>query len=305
MKFEGARTEKDVVKNGGHQNFTLHPLTQESLKINDGGNEPLGINNIKSGSGLKESFVNSRLRHENIAEKLSLFRDRYEKFIHDLGKLSGFFGEIPAEPSSVPDEAKNPYWSNDYLPPGDAMALCGFLYRYNPAVYMEIGSGNSTKFARQVISHFNLRTKIISIDPSPRAIIDSICDESVRAPIQMVPKGVFQALRKDNVLFIDGSHRCLQNSDVTYMFLDILPNLCPGVLVHFHDIFWPEDYPDVWAERFYNEQYLLGVLLLFGSGYEILYSSKYVSLDPELNGQFMSLLNKSPDGGSIWIRFNQ
>lgn len=254
---------------------------------------------------MAEICVNSCLRHENIAEKLSLFRDKYEKFIRDLGKLTGFFNEIPAEPSSAPDGAIKPHWSNDYLPPGDAIALCGFLFQYNPAVYMEIGSGNSTKFARQIISHFNLRTKIISIDPSPRAVIDSICDESVRAPIQMVPKSVFQALRKDNIFFIDGSHRCLQNSDVTYVFLDILPSLCPGVLVHFHDIFWPEDYPEAWTKRFYNEQYLMGVLLLFGAGYEILYSSKYVSLDPDLSGQFVTLLNKSPDGGSIWMRFDQ
>jgi len=245
------------------------------------------------------------LGHEKIAEKLSLFRDKYEQFIQGLGEMASFFDEIPAEPSSTPDRIIKPYWLNNYLLPGDAIALCGFLFRYNPAVYMEIGSGNSTKFARHVISRFNLRTKIISIDPSPRADIDSVCDESVRVPIQMVPKGVFQALCKDNILFIDGSHRCLQNSDVTYVFLDILPNLQPGVLVHFHDIFWPNDYPSEWAERFYNEQYLLGVLLLFGSGYEILYSSSYVNLDPDLNRQFITQLNKTPDGGSIWMRFNQ
>jgi len=260
---------------------------------------------IKGISGLADRLVNSNLRYERIAEKLSLFRDNYEQFIQILGGLVNFFNEIPVELPSTPDGATMPHWSNNYLPPGDAMALCGFLFKYNPAVYMEIGSGNSTKFARWVISHFNLRTKIISIDPSPRAVIDSICDESVRAPMQMVPKGVFQALRKDNILFIDGSHKCLQDSDVTYLFLDILPNLSPGVLIHFHDIFYPKDYPSEWAERFYNEQYLLGVLLLFGSGYEILYSSIYVSLDRELRGQFVTLLNKLPGGGSLWMRLSQ
>lgn len=305
MKLDETQVEKEVVNNEKDRCFALRPPAQESLKIGERGNEPLRINEIKDESGLAENYSNSHLGHGKIAEKLSLFRDKYEQFIQGLGELASFFDEIPAEPSSTPDRAATPHWLNNYLLPGDAIALCGFLFRYNPAVYMEIGSGNSTKFARHVISHFNLRTKIISIDPSPRADIDSVCDESVRVPIQMVPKGVFQALCKDNILFIDGSHRCLQNSDVTYVFLDILPNLQPGVLIHFHDIFWPEDYPAVWAERFYNEQYLLGVLLLFGSGYEILYSSSYVNLDPDLNRQFIKLLNKTPDGGSIWMRLNQ
>ncbi len=304
MKLDEAQVEKEIVNDEKDRHSAIHLPAQESPMMNGRENEPLKIKEVKGKSRLADSFINSNLRYERIAEKLSQFRDNYEQFIRDLGGMVNFFNEIPTKPPSTLDGAIMPHWSNNYLPPSDAIALCGFLFKYNPAVYMEIGSGNSTKFARRVISHFNLRTKIISIDPAPRAIIDSICDESVRAPMQMVPKGVFQALREDNILFIDGSHRCLQNSDVTYMFLDILPNLRPGVLIHFHDIFLPDDYPSEWAERFYSEQYLLGVLLLFGSGYEILYSSKYVSLDPDLYKQFVTLLNKSPEGGSIWMRLN-
>jgi len=247
--------------------------------------------------------VRSNMGRERIAERLSLFRYNYERFIQSLAALTDFFAEIPSEPVLGSDGTMTPHWSNQYLPQGDAIALCGFLLKYNPAVYMEIGSGNSTKFARRVISHFNLRTKIISVDPSPRAVIDAICDDVVRTPVQMVPKGVFQALCKDNILFIDGSHRCLQNSDVTYVFLDVLPNLRPGVLIHFHDICWPEDYPSTWTERLYNEQYVLGVLLLFATDYEILYPSNYVRLDPALNRLFRTVLNRPPTGSSIWMRF--
>jgi hypothetical protein len=305
MELDKVQVEKENEYGEKDRCSAVHLTAQEYPMMAQRGNEPLRINEIKDKSVLADSSINSNLRYERIAERLSLFRDNYEQFIQSLGRLVNFFNEIPAEPPTTPDGALMPHWSNNYLSPGDAMALCGFLFKYNPVVYMEIGSGNSTKFAKRVISHFNLRTKIISIDPSPRAEIDSICDESVRAPMQMVPKGVFQALRKDNILFIDGSHRCLQNSDVTYMFLDVLPDLSPGVLIHFHDIFFPEDYPSEWAERFYSEQYLLGVLLLFGSGYEILYSSRYVRLDRELSGQFVTLLNKSPSGGSLWMRLNQ
>jgi hypothetical protein len=248
-----------------------------------------------------------RTEHKKIREKLSLFRHNYKNLIDGLALLGDFFAQIPFE---QPVEAALPYWSNIYLPPGDAIALCAFLVKYNPVIYMEVGSGNSTKFARRVISHFNLRTKIISIDPQPRAEIDSLCDEIVREPLQTVPVSLFQTLHKDNILFIDGSHKCLQNSDVTFAFLEVLPVIKPGVLLHFHDIFWPADYPPDWAGRFYNEQYLLAVYLLFCSDYEILYSSAFVACDPELSSELEMVLypflhNKCAyPGGSFWMRLN-
>ena len=252
--------------------------------------------------------VQSRTENKKINEKLSLFRQNYKNFINGLGAIGEFFAKILIEEPSGQGQGSVPFWSNTYMPPGDAIALCGFLVKYNPVIYMEIGSGNSTKFARRVISHFNLRTKIISIDPYPRAEIDTLCDEVVRAPAQMVPVSAFQSLRKDNILFIDGSHRCLQNSDVTYMFMEVLPAIQPGVILHFHDIFWPYDYPSEWTHRLYSEQYLLGALLLFGSGYEILYSSQFVTLDSGLRSEFEAVLRPFlPDrcgcgGGSLWMK---
>jgi hypothetical protein len=246
--------------------------------------------------------------HKEIAAKLDLFRQNYKNFIKELGVLGEFFAQIPNESPSVNGQTSMPSWTNGYLPQGDAIPLCGFLVKYNPAVYFEIGSGNSTKFARRTITHFNLRTKIISVDPCPRAEIDSLCDEVVRAPLQMVPVKVFKKLCKDSILFIDGSHLCLQNSDVTYMFMEVLPNINPGVILHFHDIFWPQDYPCEWKERHYNEQYLLGTLLLFGTGYEILYASSFIGGDSELSCEFNSVLrpflpnNCSCGGGSLWMR---
>ena len=84
----------------------------------------------------------------------------------------------------------------------------------------------------------------------------------------MVPINVFKKLRKDNIIFVDSSHLSLQHTDVTYMFMEVLPKYT-GIIVHFHDIFWPHDYPVEWNNRHYNEQYLLGTLLLFGKGSEI------------------------------------
>ena len=261
---------------------------------------------------MEKTVSPARTRPENkkIAEILSQFRENYKNFIRSFGALSDFFAQIP-DTGPADGESLKPCWSNKYIPPADAIALCGFLVKYNPAVYVEIGSGNSTKFARAAITHFNLGTKIISIDPYPRAEIDSLCDDVVRLPLQAVPVRILQKIPKDNILFIDGSHLCLQNSDVTYMFNEILPSINPEVILHFHDILWPNDYPDEWKQRYYNEQYLLGVLLLFGSGYEILYSSHFVAFDPELRSQCDAVLPPfisdkcKAGGGSFWMKIKK
>lgn len=257
---------------------------------------------------LKAQYGFRRPLHIKIGEKLAQFYENYKNLIRIFADLEEFFSAIPDQYQQELSADLRPYWLNGFFPPSDAMALCGVLYKYRPRVYLEIGSGNSTKFARKFISDFKLGTEIISIDPEPRSKIDKLCDQVIRMPLEMVQYHYFEDLQEDDILFIDSSHRCLQNSDVTCIFLDILPRLRPGVMVHFHDVWWPEDYNDAWAGRLYNEQYLLGILLLFGKGYEILYSSNYVTLDPELSkeyegvSRFLSNVGRAKRGGSIWMK---
>jgi hypothetical protein len=52
------------------------------------------------------------------------------------------------------------------------------------------------------------------------------------------------------------------NSDVTVFFIDILPRLKPGVVVHIHDIMLPYDYPDSFKHWYWNEQYMLAVYMM-------------------------------------------
>lgn len=83
------------------------------------------------------------------------------------------------------------------------------------------------------------------------------------------------------MLFFDGSHRIFENSDVTVFFLEILPRLRSGITVHIHDIFLPFDYPRVWRDRHYSEQYLLAAYLLAGySRIEVLLPLAYLSQHP-------------------------
>jgi hypothetical protein len=149
-----------------------------------------------------------------------------------------------------------------------------------PANYLEIGSGNSTRFARRAISDGDLATTITSIDPTPRIGIDALCDTLVRLPLEQTDLSVFDAVEAGDVIFLDGSHRVFMNNDVSTFFLDVLPRLPAEVHVGIHDIFFPDDYPPDWAERHYSEQYMLGARLLGGGSDQIILPCAYVEREP-------------------------
>ena len=86
---------------------------------------------------------------------------------------------------------------------------------------------------------------------------------------------VFEALAPGDILFIDSSHIAMPGTDVDRLFLDVLPRLAGGTLVHIHDITLPDAYPKIWAWRGYNEQLLAGALLQ-GGGYELVFASHYL-----------------------------
>ncbi|HQQ93808.1 MAG TPA: class I SAM-dependent methyltransferase [Bacteroidia bacterium] len=203
-----------------------------------------------------------------------------------------------------------PAWNNNFLPGLDIVALYTIIAECKPALYIEVGSGNSTKVARRSIHDNKLRTIITSIDPFPRASIDHLADKVIREPFENLKDYGFitDGLNHGDILFIDNSHRCLPNSDVTVFFMEILPKLKKGVLVHVHDIYLPYDYPQEMCDRFYSEQYLLATALMANpQRYKIVFPAFYVSENAELaaslddvwKGQYSSQAEKH--GGSFWI----
>ncbi|MEX0665920.1 MAG: class I SAM-dependent methyltransferase [Acidimicrobiia bacterium] len=190
---------------------------------------------------------------------------------------------LTAIPVHAPKSSPEPRWINGALPGLDAAVLYSMMVEHRPATYLEVGSGQSTKFARRACRDHGLATRIVSIDPAPHAEIDDLCDQVHRSGLEDVDLGLFDQLGPGDILFVDNSHRCLQNSDVTVTFLDVLPALRPGVLVHLHDIFLPDDYPLEIADQFYSEQYLLAAALLAeGPHLQILMPNWYVAADAEL-----------------------
>jgi hypothetical protein len=207
---------------------------------------------------------------------------------------------------SLAENPALPCWTNDFFSGFDAASLVCFILETQPQVYLEIGSGNSTKFARHAINLGNLQTKVISVDPHPRAEIDTLCDDVIRLPLEQTDHQIFSILRPGDILFFDGSHRIFTNSDVAVFFLEVLPALRPGILVHVHDIFLPFDYPPEWNQRFYSEQYMLAAMLLCQQRpFDIVLPNCYVMSDPTLSKAPTTLMSGTgiePGPVSFWIR---
>lgn len=207
------------------------------------------------------------------------------------------------------DDAKRttlPAWENPFLTPLDMVALYGMLLEFAPARYVEVGSGMSTRVAYAAKQAGRLSTELISIDPDPRLEIAALCQVNVRARLEDEIERLAALLRPGDILFFDGSHRSFPGSDVTSFFLDLLPRLPGGVIVHVHDIYLPGDYPAPLWDRLWSEQYLLACWLLGGGqGLEIIlpcaelardqHCTNLLSAVPRIGGQ-------APSGSSFWMR---
>jgi predicted O-methyltransferase YrrM len=194
--------------------------------------------------------------------------------------------------------------------PFDGASLYGLIAERSPRRYIEVGSGISTRFARQAISNLSLQTRIVSIDPHPHTAIDTLCDEVVRSRMEEVPREFWEGIGPEDLLFVDNSHRSFPNSDVTVFFVEVMPALRPGTIWGMHDIFLPWDYPEEWRNRFYNEQYLLLAYLLGGAqGDEILLPVQWATSQPRLHGILAPLWAREDlfrdvgtSGGCFWMR---
>ena len=278
------------------------PGLMRLLRIKDDGK----IIHVDYGYWPRERNSDHSVAHRQL---IALLNSRRTDYMETLRKIAAFAPELRKVAATRPANDELPFWHNTWLPVLDGITLYGLLVLNNPRQYVEIGSGNSTKFARQAIRDHSLRTRIISIDPAPRTEISRICDENFRSRCEDMPTKFFEELIADDILFFDGSHRSFQNSDVTVFFTEILPALPRGMLLGLHDIFLPADYPERWTKRFYNEQYLLAAYLFGGiGGGEIVLPCAFIEQNRELLGPIADLLDdlKTPGfdqhGAAFWLR---
>jgi hypothetical protein len=244
----------------------------------------------------------SEAGHPTLNRIIDANRYVYGSLIDAFAELRPAIEEIPL---SSPAASLDPSWKNSFFTGIDAFALYGMLAKYRPGLYLEIGSGNSTKIARRAIRNHELSTEVISIDPWPRTEIDRLCDKVLRRRLEDIDLSIIDRLQPGDVLFFDGSHYAFMSSDVVVFFLEILPRLRPGVLVHIHDVFLPYDYPTEWVQRYYSEQYLLAVALMNPvPAVEVLFPAAFVARDPMLGSAVRAKWGSRVDGiaASFWVR---
>jgi hypothetical protein len=236
-------------------------LKHFDLRLNRIGDEKISINDYsylpKTRSWMETVGISS------LQEQLIQSEPAFEELLISFSEYSECFKAIPLNNN---EDESCPYWINDWLPGLDAVSIYSLIATNNPSIYFEIGSGISTMFAKRAIEDHYLSTRIMSLDPEPRASIDAICDDLIRLPCEEVPISLFENLPGDMVFFVDSSHRAFQNSDVTVFFTEILPSLPEGCVWGLHDIELPYDYKSDVRDRYYNEQYLLTAYLLGGGG---------------------------------------
>ena len=171
---------------------------------------------------------------------------------------------------------------NEQFPPHDAAVLHAMVRHLRPRRMVEVGCGWSTTVTARAIREGGLGTELTCIEPYPREFVADIpqVSELRIEKVEHTPLEVFDQLAAGDVLFIDSSHVAKTGSDVVHQLLHVVPRLRPGVVVHVHDIFLPEDYPRGWVEAGFNwnEQYLLQALLVGNAGLRVLVANHWMAL---------------------------
>jgi hypothetical protein len=206
------------------------------------------------------------------------------------------------------------FYNNNFFESGDAEFLYNIIRYFAPRRIFEIGSGQSTLLAASAIQanrrcDANYRCRHVCVEPYENKWLHQLNIELVRSPVERLDKSFFDKLEENDILFIDSSHMIRPQGDVLFEFLEILPTLKSGVLVHIHDIFSPKDYLHEWIYedvRFWNEQYLLEAFLSFNAQFKIMGSLNFLKHHyPEALAVACPVLRKQMDfrePGSFWIR---
>jgi hypothetical protein len=201
---------------------------------------------------------------------------RLDSQLRLLSELRPFYADQPF--ARDPIGGLRYHFENDVFGYSDAIFLHCLLRHLRPRRIVEVGSGYSSAVILDTVEQFlDPSTKVTFIEPYPERLLTLVkpgdLDRAtlVREPVQSVDLALFRELEAGDVLLIDSTHVTKLGSDVNREVFDVLPQLRAGVFVHFHDIFYPFEYPLEWARegRAWNEAYLLRAFLSFNPTYEI------------------------------------
>lgn len=186
---------------------------------------------------------------------------------------------------------------------------------FKPKRIIEVGSGHSTLMTENAIHQnrkddSNYNCEHICIEPFENDWLEQLDIKVVREMVETTDLSIYKSLNAGDILFIDSTHMIRPQGDVLFEYLEILPTLNPGVVVHIHDIFTPKDYLDEWIDepRFWNEQYLLEAFLSNNQDFKMIgaanflmhnYYNEFAETCPVLKEQKQQGIEREP--GSFWM----
>jgi hypothetical protein len=229
-----------------------------------------------------------------------------------LRSISAYYPELPFRDGPTP--GRRYYFDNPMYSYSDAICLYGMIRHLKPHRMIEVGSGFSSAAILDTNElFFGHRIACTFIDPDPDRLLglmtptDRDRAEVVATRLQEVPVAQFMTLEANDILFIDSSHVLKVGSDVHHLFAEVLPALKPGVYIHFHDIFFPFEYPYAWIQdgRYWTEAYALRAFLQFNTTFEIVFFNTYLEHFHRTEFERHMPLCLKNEGGSIWLRRTQ
>lgn len=234
--------------------------------------------------------------------------NRVEEQLALIEQLSQYYHELPFRNEKGP--GLRYYFNNAMFCYGDAVMLYSMLRHCRPHRIIEVGSGFSSAIMLDTNDlFFGKGIALTFIDPHPERLYSLLSDEDkqrcriIVGEVQDVPLDRFMALDAGDILFIDSSHVAKVGSDVVHLLTNVLPALKKGAIVHFHDIFWPFEYPEQWIRegRAWNENYVLKAFLQFNTAFKILLFNSYLGIHhPDVVGRLLPLFSMNT-GGSLWL----
>jgi hypothetical protein len=234
----------------------------------------------------------------NIFHQLELLKD-----------FSQYYSEMPFK------EHKNNglryYFDNPYFNAFDSIVFYSFMRHFRPGRIIEVGSGFSSAVSMDINRlFFKNKIQLRFIEPYPERLLSLIKDEDLNKisidvkNVQEIPVEQFLELDANDILFIDSSHVSKTGSDVNYLLFKVLPILKKGVIIHFHDVFYPFEYPSDWVYggRNWNEIYLLESFLMYNNCFTIEFFNNFIFTNYLNELKELLPLAANESGGSIWLR---
>jgi predicted O-methyltransferase YrrM len=218
-----------------------------------------------------------------------------------------YYSEIPFTENK--NNKTRYYFENGVYSYTDAIFLYSMIRHFKPKQIIEIGSGFSSSIILDTNEHFmNNSIKLTCIEPYTdrlKSLLNNNDENTtiiIEKDVQDVHIETFEKLNSGDFLFVDSTHVVKTGSDVNYILFEILPKLKSGVFIHFHDIFYPFEYPKDWVfiGRNWNEDYFLQAFLMYNNKFEIKLFSHY------LHKHHKEVFNKMPlcyknHGGNLWL----